>query len=272
MIAAATMMVSVGFMCNQPVPVAASVAVIDYTNMQKYVYENGDAVYGSIDETGLNGYGMAVYANGDCYEGLFDDGVRNYWGVYTFDNGDVLIGRDVDGVTEGMAVYIYNNHSILIGYYDNGELNGDGLILDTESEELYLGKWEDGEAVENVEYDTWRIDDNEICMGTKINGKLEDLGCLVNVESGGFHIGEFDNGLPNGVGFRMFADGTWEIGDYQDGELDGYFVYFTEDGHKLVGYQVDGQYYQGALAYYRKNEAMVVTDEEGNTIGSIMRS
>ena len=256
---------------NQVVFVNASTDEIDYTKMQEYEFANGITQYGYIGENGVDGYGMVVSDEGNSYDGILSDGELSTWGVLTYNSGDMVIGEHVDSVKEGENVHIFDDSSTLVVNYVDGKMNGDGIFFSTQLGDLYLGKWEDDELLEIYDYDSWTNDDGLACIGTNVNGKLEGMGSCKNAEKGEIYLGEFENGNPHGIGVTGFEDGTLEVGMYLNGELNGYFTFFTEDNEKLMGFKFIGLYI-GELAYYKNDGTMIISDKDANVLGTIKKN
>lgn len=244
----------------------------DYTNMNTYTDENGNKFYGYIGENGIEGYCMAEYENGDTYEGKYENGMRNGFGIYTFTSGSKIIGTDVDNVTENTAAYIYNDGSIFIGDYIGGVQCGEGILYDAENKELVCGRWEDGKKVEDYNTDTWSMNDDMNCTGTKVDGKLDGMGLYMDASTGEAHIGRFKEGIANGFGMHIYEGGIAQIGNFVNGRLNGYFIHLEDAGYKLIGfYMADEEKFTGKLACYNPDGTMVIMDSKGNEIGSIQR-
>lgn len=241
---------------------------IDYGNMRVYTSSNGNEFYGYIGENGIEGYGMAYYTDGDYHEGFFRNGKRNGLGVYNFADGDMLIGFDSNNVTEGVGAYIYEDQSVFVGFYEDGKRHGDGILFDTAGETLTIGKWEEGTLSIRYEYDSWSDNAGNISMGMTKNGELNGMGVITEGED--IYIGQFIDGEEEGFGVAVYEDKEWEIGYFDKGRQAGGFVYIDEKGEKMIGCYGDGEYI-GNVAVYDKNGEMLVADENLKLIGSIQR-
>ena len=167
----------------------------------------------------------------------------NYIGQYT-DNHKKKSGTGIDKAGDG--VYIgdfkdnkYNGRGMLIrgvkteiknapdayvyvGGWINGKKQGKGICYAPNGDIIYQGKFEDDKPV-----DAYPSEDvNEMRYFSFI--EMED----------GMFVGEVTQGLPDGFGLFVNQDGTYWIGNYDDGDRKGVAIFlYGPDAWSQVNYK-----------------------------------
>jgi hypothetical protein len=112
--------------------------------------ENGDVIIGNFIDDRIEGEGEFNWIDGSSYIGPFLDGKMHGQGCYKFANGDVYNGIFVDNMRHGYGICKFSNGDVYEGEYVGDEMNGEGKLFrkqeGEEEQEVYEGKWVNGEA------------------------------------------------------------------------------------------------------------------------------
>ncbi|WP_202924863.1 MORN repeat-containing protein [Myxacorys almedinensis] len=162
-----------------------------------------------------NGSGVLVYANGDRYEGTVRNGVPSGKGMFLFVNNDRYEGDMKNGQPHGSGSFIFATGDRYTGDVRNGHPSGQGKFV-YNSGNIYAGGFLLGQAKGNGSI-TFR---NGIrCQGTFYNSSLQGKGSC-SFPSGfpyTSYTGELRQGIPDGRGTLIFADGRKFSGEVRKG-------------------------------------------------------
>lgn len=165
------------------------------TGKGKYTSESDKYTYeGNFLNFLMHGYGKKVLPNGDVYEGEFVEDRVCGKGRYTCsDDGSWFYGDWKNDVrVYGEMHFATNNFAQYhIGEYQNGKINGHGVLFD-HGERIYEGEFVDGKAQGQG---TYYFDD------------------------GSYYEGSFANNNFHGLGVLHDSDGTITKGVWNNGEL-----------------------------------------------------
>ena len=76
--------------------------------------------------------------------------------------------------------------------------------------------------------------------------------------------GEVENGVPNGLGFLIYPDGSRYVGSWKNGTFHGKGKMIYSDGGKYVGESKDGEWWNGT--YYDENGIIIYKKVNGETM------
>lgn len=243
---------------------------IDYSKIRAHSIDDDGAFYGYVEDGKMRGYGMMTFSDGDYYEGYFENGKINGLGVYTMPEEEAIkIGTQVNNSYEEKTAQLYYNDRIIsIHSYENDILSGESIEISIEKDLVGWAQYAEGTMVDADFCESWEDSDGAVWYGKEKSSSLDGLG--VYKKDGNIYVGEFSDGLFNGFGTVLFANGAWESGYYEDGQQKGMNVYINKSGMKQIGYW-DGSDYIGNVAYYTEDGTMTIYDEDRNKLGEIQR-
>ncbi|MGH2553804.1 MAG: hypothetical protein ACRDEB_08800 [Chitinophagaceae bacterium] len=188
-------------------------------------------------------YGKIPYTNGDLFTGQYNLNAQNgnkepYTGTIKFKNGDRFCGNFMEEVCEGIMKL--KNGSTIYGWFkksiSNGIITISGLGKDSESPCIKISSQKDvyvGFVNENFE-----ISYNGDCFynnGDIYSGLFEkdirSIGGLLIYKNGDVYNGRFENDKPNGSGGFVNAISKEKFtGTFRDGLRDGEGTLLFADG------------------------------------------
>ena len=213
-------------------------------------YANGDYYAGEWNQGVKDGFGRFTWSSGTCYEGEWKNGMMAVYGLQTSEGG-TMVGQfgieniDSTGLTDAYGsenrewkVWIPKNSSSECIRVYQAKKKGDGITEDglwfsLKPDGSYTCAWYvDGmqissslssKSVGDRKVYTGRFDDYEVENGTLVCQYTGDDGSV------DYYIGSFTDGLRNGIGVYLWADGSFHIGDYLDGDFEGEGMYYDGD-------------------------------------------
>jgi hypothetical protein len=146
----------------------------------------------------------------------------------------------------GYAKYTDENGTFYEGYFDNGKLNGEGIIIkriDNNNESDNSMKSDDVNKITyvgNIKNFKKEGFGKETSIEYKYKGQFHNdmkngKGKIHFVNTGDFYEGEFTNDKITGFGKYIWANKHEYIGDLVDGEMHGKGKYKWPDGSEYIG-------------------------------------
>ena len=132
---------------------------------------------------------------------------NNCLGTYKWDTGDMYVGEYKNGNRHGKGTYTFPNGDKYIGDHNYDKRNGQGTFI-----------WANGDK-----YVGQHINDNRTGKGTYTFGSESEW-------PGDEYVGEFKNGLYSGQGTYTYADGSKQIGTWENNKLNGYAIKYFANG------------------------------------------
>jgi len=157
------------------------------------------------------GIGVFAYPDGSKYEGAFAESKFNGQGAFYFANGDKYTGAFKDNFPEGQGVRLYADGRKDEGAWREGEFRGSSLI--------------DGGKTGCIDGDC-----------------TDGNGIYVYKEGSAKFAGAFVNGMPNGKGECLYANGDRYSGDWAEGAFNGRGILYKHEGSEVSGYWRAGEY------------------------------
>lgn len=159
-----------------------------------------------------NGTGVFAYPDGSKYEGDFKNEKLEGQGTFFFVNGDKYTGNFKENYPDGQGTRQYADKHQETGLWKMGEFVGSILAVD--------GR-----------------------MGCIDGDCVDGQGTFVFKEGSAKYTGDFEEGMPNGKGSCLYANGDQYIGEWEDGAFSGYGTLTLHDGTKIEGYWVEGDFH-----------------------------
>lgn len=118
-----------------------------------------------------------------------------------------------NGILNGLGIYEWNDGMKYEGDHLNGQTNGIGICYFTDGA-IYMGENKIGKKIGYGIYE---------CLESKyeghyINDTKTGIGIETSHKEGGKYIGNFYSGQFSGFGKLIFADGSYFIGEWKNGE------------------------------------------------------
>ena len=132
---------------------------------------------------------------------------NNCLGTYKWDTGDMYVGEYKNGNRHGKGTYTFPNGDKYVGDHNYDKRNGQGTFT-----------WANGDK-----YVGQHINDNRTGKGTYTFGSESEW-------PGDEYVGEFKNGLYSGQGTYTYADGSKEVGTWENNKLNGYAIKYFANG------------------------------------------
>ncbi len=186
-------------------------------------FENGDSYSGEMQTGKFHGKGKYVWSNDQgFYDGQWERGLKHGKGVRLFNNGNKYIGNFKNSEMDGDGIMLYANGDQYVGSWSHGHPQGQGVI-----------KYAHGESYE----------------GGFLHGFIFGSGKYSYID-GGYYEGEFKkmkvnkaNGLEfpypdgkrNGLGIRVWSNGTRYEGEWVDDKMSGNGTYTGVTGCQYLG-------------------------------------
>lgn len=212
-----------------------------------YCGTDGSKYEGEFDAGSRTGFGTYTSASGTTYEGEFQDAAFSGYGVFTSDGakqvGQFALDPDAYGpdgrLWKAWVPEDQSNTQIWI-YQVNEDSQKDGLSFRLASDGSYECSWyENGECVDED------LETREAYNGILFTGRFTDseenngmLVCQYPEDEDGcdFYVGSFENGVRNGIGVYLWDDGSFHVGEYEDGDFEGDgVIYDPNDGYWYNG-------------------------------------
>lgn len=187
---------------------------------------------------------------GDCTNGK---------GVMLYDDGGSYEGQFKDGMAHGRGFWLYPNGVSLHGQFRIGQPDGDG-VLSTENGMSLEGVWDNG---------SYQLPD-QIPFECREGDCQEGSGVAICWSGNGLYNGEFQSGIPDGVGMALFLDGSQYEGEWKDGQAHGEGHMYRKDGTFFSGIwkkgvlQVPGTSAMLARTDYRFSQSYGAESSEGS--------
>jgi hypothetical protein len=176
------------------------------TDSFRYLYPNGDALLGNIDEEGRRqGRGIYIFKNTGCrFEGDFVNDKREGKGVL-LTASTKYIGEFRNDKKCGDGTLIWNDSSMYNGPFRDGMFHGNHGVLCESDGRQYKGEWACGLKHGAGEE---KMPDGCVYVGEFANGLREGVGTLVNKEGEVIYSGTWKDGLMNGEGVLYTSPST----------------------------------------------------------------
>lgn len=190
---------------------------------QHIMFRNDEQYTGQMKAGKFHGKGKYEYTEGNgWYDGDWERGLQHGKGVRLFSNGNKYIGAFSEGEMEGEGIMLYANGDQYVGAWGRGHPSGQGVM-----------KYAHGETYE----------------GGFLHGFIFGNGKYIYAD-GGYYEGEFlkmkenkANGLSfphpdgrrNGLGIRVWANGSRYEGSWEDDKMSGDGNYTGVTGCRYIG-------------------------------------
>ena len=197
----------------------------------RMVLADGSEYFGDFKASEFHGEGKMTYANGNVYEGSWLSGDASGEGILTYHNGDRYEGSFMLGLANGSGTMYYADGSRYEGEWSENRRHGLGTMHYPEGEQV-SGQWERGQYLADwgrlaFDGDTTNLRNcNQVnCMSGK--GKF-------TYGDGSRYIGDFNGGVPEGVGTVYYASGDRYEGGWRNHGPHGKGVMYYRTG-RVVG-------------------------------------
>jgi hypothetical protein len=182
---------------------------------------------------------VITLAGAQCLSGDCQDGK----GIIIYPDGERYVGQFFKGRKHGEGTLYYLNGSRYRGQWANDLPHGEGFKLFKDGTRLE-GYWEKGRLIRRNE----KIGEFSEYMA---RGGNEKAGCISGnchtgkgiyiYSSGAIYVGEFRNGEINGFGVCYFSDGSKYQGEWVHRYPEGHGIKTYPDGSKRTGWWKQGQ-------------------------------
>lgn len=232
-----------------------------------------------------NGYGTYTYKSGATYKGDFKNGRMQGQGVLYFSNGDRYIGQWTDRHREGKGKYVFTNGDTYQGHFKANKFEGQGFMAFANGDE-YDGEWKEGlfhgqgtmTYANNEKYTgDWRNNkkhgqgtffkmDGRTLEGEWINNKYQSIEENTSVIAS-TNTSTSDKNLRNcnntycdgGEGIYTYSDGSKYVGEFKDGNPQGYGTTYYLNGDKYVGqWHEHSPHGEGIYTYANKSTVAAI--------------
>ena len=189
------------------------------------------------------------YPSGEKYSGYYSPNwVKEVFGIQIDKNGSKYVGMFKNGMFEGRGRLILHKGDYYEGEFLLNKANGQGKYVNSKGE-IYNGYWKDdmqdgeGELI---------LKDGSIFRGMFRNGKKNGKG-KITWNDNSYYEGDFVNNYYEGYGvYVMLSKRKGYIGEWKEGKMHGFGVFFWPDGRSYVGYY-DADKKHGYGIYSGKN-------------------
>jgi len=230
-----------------------------------FTYKSGARYKGNFKNGRINGSGALYFTNGDKYIGQWKNSYREGKGKLTFANGDVFQGNFVRNEFNGHGVLEFANGNEYDGNFQDGQFFGNGIMIYANGEQ-YIGEWKNNKrhgtgklilANGDVNDGEWKNDRYQEEINPDVNAILTD-GNLRNCR---------DNHCESGKGFYEYPDGSKYMGDFENGQAQGYGTCYYFNGDKYVGYWSNhGPNGEGVYTYQNTGRTVAAIWQDGKPI------
>jgi len=215
-----------------------------------YQFSNGNKYDGEWAENKMTGSGVWTSPQGDKYVGDYIDGERHGFGCYTFSDGDSYEGEWVHGERTGQGVMKSATEtpgvfSVFEGEFVQGKRHGFGLYKYANGNR-YEGAWSENQMTGNG---CWTSVAGDKYNGSFVDGERHGLGTYT-FANGDLYEGEWLHNERTGRGMMKFAPSDSDSnssdtfskyeGEFVDGKMHGYGIYYYANGDRYEGDFVDG--------------------------------
>jgi hypothetical protein len=220
--------------------------ILSYTDGSKYignwvqqeregkgrmVFANEDVYFGMFKASKFHGEGEMVYANGNTYTGNWQFGQPTGQGTYTFQSGDRYEGEHAKGLFNGTGTMYYADGSRYEGEWKDNRRQGLGTLYYNNGEQIN-GQWENNEYLADwgrMAYsgDTTSLRNCNTLSCDSGKGKFR-------YQDGSQYYGDFNQGLPHGIGSVYYYSGDRYEGGWQGHAPHGKGIMYYANG-KVVG-------------------------------------
>ena len=211
-----------------------------------FIFNDGDVVIGTFQDHEPVGQAVYIYPDGKIFIGKYE-GWENAYGTITYVNGftDRIMLKDgevnvlnkekkytptlsnISACTESNISDWHNCY----GFYDSGSSKYSGEFRNGSPNGMGFVVYPTGDYAGDKYVGTFRNDffdgtgayifnDGAILVGTFLNGSLNGFGTFIPSSSGEFsgdrYFGEFRDGIYNGQGTYIYADGSIAIGAFKN--------------------------------------------------------
>lgn len=218
-----------------------------YHGRGKLKKSNGDVLDGSWKRGRASGSDMDIkFGNGDAYQGGMKNGLFDGEGAFWWRrNTGSYRGQWWQGKAHGRGERHFINGNKFIGSFNAGLMQGDGIMSYANGDQ-YIGEWlrgyKHGKGV-------MRFAHGDRYEGGFYNGFFFGYGKYI-YKDGSYYEGEYimlrqsdnsgvsfpdPNGLRNGVGVRMWANGNKYEGSWRDDAVHGQGSLLKFEGGKYSG-------------------------------------
>ncbi len=223
---------------------------VDETRQGKgrLIFVEGHTYTGEFQNNRFHGQGTMEYANGDVYEGQWKKGLAEGQGIYRFHAGGWYEGEFVGGLFQGQGAFHYPDGSVFIGHWKENKKHGPGRY-EYGNGLVYEDEWKEGKALSEG---APLIPDEGLFRFGLRNCNL--LPCQEGEGSytysdGTYYVGDFDQGIPQGQGIVLYPDGRRYEGAWYQHLPNGMGTMFYPDGRIE-----DGKWENGSLLRLSANE------------------
>lgn len=149
------------------------------------------------------------------------------------DTGNIYSGEMQNNNPNGWGSLVTIGDDVVLGEWQDGWLQGIGVVWAGGGADIRIGRWQAGEP---VGIEGWfRITADDMFL---VNGGCE----VLNYDCGAEYVGEVRNGLPHGWGAQLWANGDLYAGEWRNGNRHGIGMYSWGDGDKFVGEWQNGDW------------------------------
>ena len=92
-----------------------------------------------------------------------------------------------------------------------------------------------------------------VCSGWILEGQRDGFSDI-SMSNGDHFSGLFKNDKKNGVGKMTYKSGTYQVGEYEIQELEGFVIYHYHDGKTWLGPYKNGKSYGEGLEVWANGE------------------
>ncbi len=197
----------------------------------RMVLADGSEYLGDFQASKFQGQGKMTYANGNVYEGTWIAGEPSGQGILTYYNGDRFEGDFLAGQAGGQGTLYYADGSRYEGEWSENRRHGLGTMYYPEGEQV-SGQWEHGQYLADwgrlaFDGDTTNLRDCNLMQCVSGKGKFA-------YGDGSRYVGDFNNGVPEGVGTVYYASGDRYEGGWRNHGPHGKGVMYYRTG-RVVG-------------------------------------